>query len=201
MTGRNDTHAAPDRGSTPGGLAALEAAAREAGRRGAPPVERWNPDYCGDLDIRIAADGSWHYLGTPIGRQRLVRLFASVLRRDEDGRTYLVTPVEKIGITVDDAPFLAVEMAVEGEGKAQSVSFRTNVDDVVTVSADHPLRFVAEPGTGGIKPYVLVRGRLEALVTRALLYDLAELAVEAEGHGGPGIWSEGAFFPMRGAVA
>ncbi len=201
MTGGEDTSGVRDR--APGGLGALERMAREAGAKGAPPVEKWNPEYCGDLDIRIAQDGSWHYLGTPIGRQRLVRLFASVLRKDEDGRTYLVTPVEKIGISVDDAPFLAVEMAVDGQGRDQVVSFRTNVDDVVTAGPDHPLRFEEEPGTDGVKPYVLVRGRLEALVTRALLYDLAELAEEAESDGRRrlGIWSGGMFFPMHGSTA
>lgn len=199
MTGSDSETQPQDRSATSGGgLAALEKAAREAGSRGAPPVEKWNPDYCGDLDIRIARDGSWHYLGTPIGRQRLVRLFASVLRKDGDGRTYLVTPVEKIGIAVDDAPFLAVEMAVEGEARGRSVSFRTNVDDVVTAGPDHPLRFEEDAETGGVKPYVLVRGRLEALVTRALLYDLVELAEEAEAGGESrlGVWSGGVFFPM-----
>lgn len=203
MTGRDEISAEAESAGPSKGLAALEKSAREAGARGAPPVEKWNPDYCGDLDIRIASDGSWHYLGTPIGRQRLVRLFASVLRKDEDGGTYLVTPVEKIGITVDDAPFLAVEMAVEGAGESQEISFRTNVDDLVTAGPDHPLRFEDEPSTEGVKPYVLVRGRLEALVTRALLYDLVELAEEAEINGEKrlGVWSGGRFFPMSGGSA
>lgn len=178
------------------GIAALEAAARSASARGVSPVETWNPPYCGDLDIRIAADGTWFYLGTPIGRKPLVRLFSSVLRREGDGRHYLVTPVEKIGIQVDDAPFLAVEMAVEGESRDQRIALRTNTDDVVAVDAEHPLRFVREETTDGLKPYVLVRGRLEALVARSVTYDLVDLAVEERLESGRslGVWSDGQFF-------
>lgn len=184
--------------STAPNLAALEKMARAAGSGGVPPVERWNPEFCGDLDIRIARDGTWFYLGSPIGRRALVKLFSSVLRKDTDGRTYLVTPVEKIGITVDDAPFLAVEMAVDGDGPDQVISFRTHVDDVVTVDEDHPVRFEAEDETGGLKPYVLVRGRLEALVNRPVFHDLVDLGVDLDrGHGHEfGIWSSGVFFPM-----
>ena len=160
--------------SPTGALARLSAALGEAGGRGLPPVERWNPPDCGDIDMRIAADGTWHYLGSPIGRPALVKLFASVLRREPDGRHVLVTPVERVGITVEDAPFLAVEMAVEGEGDARSVAFRTNVDDLVPVDADHALTF-ARDGEGGLKPYLHVRRGLTALVTRALVYDLVEL--------------------------
>ncbi|WP_029029376.1 DUF1285 domain-containing protein [Salinarimonas rosea] len=156
----------------PDALSRLVAAAK--GGRGAPPVERWNPPYCGEIDMRIAADGTWFYQGTPIGRPALVKLFASVLRKDPE-RFVLVTPVERVGIVVEDAPFLAVEMAVEGAGEARRLAFRTNVDDVVTVGADHPLVF-ARDGHGGAKPYVKVRGELWALVTRALAYDLAEMA-------------------------
>lgn len=183
------------------GLAALEQAARSASGRGLPPVEKWNPTYCGDLDIRIAADGTWFYLGSPIGRKPLVKLFASVLRYDDDGRFYLVTPVEKIGIRVDDAPFLAVEMAVEGAGREQRIAFRTNVDDYVEVDADHPLRFAREAGTGGMKPYVTVRRRLEALVVRSVFYDLVELGVEeaVEGERMFGVWSAGQFFVIARA--
>ncbi len=135
---------------------------RKAGRRrksGNSPVERWNPDFCGDLDMEIKADGTWFYMGTPIGRKQLVRLFSTVLRKDEDGRTYLVTPVEKVGIRVEDAPFIAVEMEVSGEGEAQVLTFRTNVGDVVEAGAQHSLRFAVEPASGGLKPYILVRGR------------------------------------------
>jgi hypothetical protein len=180
------------------GLAELAAEIGSTEQRGLPPVHLWNPPFCGDLDMRIAADGTWFYMGTPIGRKRLVKLFSSVLRHDEDGKYYLVTPVEKIGITVDDAPFLAVQMAVDGSGGDQSISFRTNVDDLVQVGAGHPLRFEIEQGTGGLKPYVLVRGRLEALVNRAVFYDLVALGVEktVDGTAMFGVWSGGRFWPM-----
>ncbi|MCB1473011.1 MAG: DUF1285 domain-containing protein [Rhodobiaceae bacterium] len=182
---------------TPGALDQLIAQAKLAGGRGAAPVHLWNPDYCGEIDMRIAADGTWFYMGTPIGRKPLVKLFASVLRRDPE-RFVLVTPVERIGIAVDDAPFVAVEMVVEGEGRGQTIAFRTNVDDVVEVGAEHPLRFETDPVTGGLKPYVLVRGGLEALVNRAVFYDLVALGVENRGAEGAffGVWSAGAFFAM-----
>ncbi|MEW9614513.1 DUF1285 domain-containing protein [Shinella sp. S4-D37] len=158
------------------GLAALIArAGAETGGRGLPPVERWNPPFCGDIDMEIGADGTWFYLGTPIGRAPLVRLFSTVLRKDEDGRTYLVTPVEKVGIRVADAPFLAVEMNASGEGEAQKLTFRTNVGDVVEAGPDHPLRFVVKGENSELKPYLLVRGRLEALVSRAMMYELVAL--------------------------
>lgn len=184
-------------------LAGIEAAARRAAPRGPAPVHLWNPPFCGDLDMRIAADGTWFYLGTPIGRKPLVRLFASVLRRDEDGKTYLVTPVEKVGITVDDAPFVAVAMDVTGEGRDQIIAFRTNVDDRVTVDREHPLRFETEAGTGGLKPYVLVRGRLEALVGRAVFYDLVKLATHesVDGVSYFGVWSCGQFYAMSPSEA
>ncbi|HYI90284.1 MAG TPA: DUF1285 domain-containing protein [Beijerinckiaceae bacterium] len=155
-----------------GALDRLSAAVKGAGAK-TPPVERWNPPFCGDIDMRIAADGAWFYNGTPIGRPALVRLFASILRRDPE-RFVLVTPVERVGIAVEDAPFLAVEMAVAGDGLGRTIAFRTNVDDLVHVDAAHPLRFDKDEG-GGIKPYVLVRGGLWALVTRALTFDLVEL--------------------------
>jgi uncharacterized protein len=163
-------------------------------------VHLWNPPYCGDLDIRIKADGSWHYLGTPIGRPALVRLFASVLKREGE-RYFLVTPVEKIGITVDDAPFLAVAMEEDGAGTERALLFRTNVDDVVRCDGDHGLRFEPEVGTGGIKPYLHVRAGLWALVTRALFYDLVERGETRRiaGHDMFGIASAGEFFPMAPA--
>lgn len=160
------------------GLAALISRASEqtgAGNRGLPPVEKWNPPFCGDIDMEIRADGTWFYMGTPIGRAPLVRLFSTVLRRDEDGRTYLVTPVEKVGIRVADAPFLAVEMQVTQREANQVLTFRTNVGDVVEAGAEHPLRFTIAGGNRELKPYLLVRGRLEALVSRAVMYDLVEL--------------------------
>jgi hypothetical protein len=177
-----------------GNLATLEALLKAQSEKGLPPVERWQPPYCGDIGMRIRSDGTWLYQGSPIGRKPLVRLFSTVLRKDADGRHYLVTPVEKVDVTVDDAPFLAVEMAVSGAGAEQVLTFRTNVDDVVRCGPDHPLRFAVEPASGGLKPYLLVRGRLEALVTRAVYYDLVELAV-AEGESF-GVWSGGAFFVM-----
>jgi hypothetical protein len=175
-----------------GGLAALINA---QAAKGPALVEQWDPPYCGDIGLRIRSDGMWLYRDSPIARPALVKLFAGVLRKDADGRHYLVTPAEKIDVTVDDAPFLAVEMEVRGSGLEQNLIFRTNVDDIVTAGPEHPLRFVTEPHTGGLKPYLLVRGRLEALVTRALAYDLVELAVEAEGRG-LGLWSGGAFFAL-----
>ena len=162
------------------GLAALIERARDdrnAGKDGLPPVERWNPPYCGEIDMEIRRDGTWFYMGTPIGRAPLVRLFSTVLRRDADGRTYLVTPVEKVAIRVVDAPFVAVEMAIGQEEGLKTLSFRTNVGDVVKAGPDHPLRFsIGEDGQ--LKPYVYVRGRLEALVNRAVTYDLLALGQE-----------------------
>ena len=158
------------------GLAALiSRAAAETGGRGLPPVERWNPPFCGDIDMEIRADGTWFYMGTPIGRAPLVRLFSTVLRQDEDGKTYLVTPVERVGIRVVDAPFLAVEMNVTNEGEAQLLTFRTNVGDVVEVGPEHPLRFVIAGENNELKPYLLIRGRLEALMSRPVMYDLVAL--------------------------
>src|SRR6185312_9638033 len=145
------------------GLEALISRAARAGK-GLPPVERWDPPFCGDIDMEIRQDGTWFYMGTPIGRMPLVQLFSTVLRKDEDGETYLVTPVERVRIRVVDAPFVAVEVNVSGSGGDQAITFRTNVGDVVEVGPDNPLRFVDEAETGGLKPYVLVRGRLEALV-------------------------------------
>lgn len=170
--------------------------AAEGGKR-TPPVELWNPPYCGDIGLAIARDGTWSYRGSPIGRMPLVQLFASVLRRDEDGRHYLVTPVEKVDVAVEDAPFLAVEMEVVSAGREQTLILRTNLDDVVRVGSAHPLglRLAAN---GGLKPYVLVRGRLEALLTRALTYDLAELMV-SDDEGRLGLWSAGAFFTCDAA--
>ena len=165
--------------------------------KGLPPVHLWNPPFCGDIDMRIAADGTWFYMNSPIGRKPLMKLFASVLRHDEDGKYYLVTPVERCGIRVDDAPFMAIRMKVEGGGRGQVVTFETNADDEVTVGEGHALRFETEKGTGGLKPYVLVRARLEALVSRALFYDLvAAGTVEGEWFG---VWSSGLFFPMQRA--
>jgi uncharacterized protein len=170
---------------------------KEAGAagRGLPPVHLWNPPFCGDIDMRIAADGTWFYMNSPIGRKPLMKLFASVLRHDDDGRFYLVTPVEKCGIRVDDAPFVAIRMEVADRGPRQVIRFETNADDEVTVDDDHPLRFETERGTGGLKPYVRVRAALDALVSRALFYDLVAAGVtEGEWFG---VWSSGRFYPMQ----
>jgi uncharacterized protein len=166
----------------------------------APPVELWDPPFCGDLDMRIAADGTWFYLKTPIGRPALVRLFASVLKREGDDY-FLVTPVEKCGIHVDDAPFLAVELKVENGPAGQVLSFRTNVDDWVASGPRHELRFDLEAGTAGLKPYLHVRRDLWAKVRRALFFDLVDLGEEREidGRAMFGVSSMGAFFPMAPA--
>jgi hypothetical protein len=171
-----------------------EALGPDARRRGLPPVERWNPAYCGEIDMRIAADGTWHYMGTPINRPALVKLFSTVLRKDPE-RYVLVTPVERVGIEVEDVPFLAVEMAVEGAGKSRQIAFRTNVDDLVQIGPGHPLRF-EQDANGGIKPYVKVRGELWARVTRALALDLVAMGEEkdVEGVATFGVTASGMFF-------
>ncbi|WP_342105945.1 DUF1285 domain-containing protein [Methylobacterium sp. SI9] len=180
----------------------LSAALGDLPTRGPPPVERWNPPYCGAIDMRIAADGTWYHNGTPIRRPKLVRLFSSILRREPDGRIVLVTPVECVGITVEDAPFAAVEMAVDGSGQERRISFRTNVDDLVPVDADHTLRF-EEAEDGALKPYLHVRRGLWALVSRALTYDLVDLADEGTLDGEPwlGLWAGGLFHPIAPAAA
>lgn len=186
------------------GLAALIARASEQGGasdRGLPPVERWNPPFCGDLDMEIRADGTWFYMGTPIGRAPLVRLFSTVLRKDEDGRTYLVTPVEKVGIRVVDAPFLAVELQLSEREGAPVLTFRTNVGDVVEVGAQHPLRFEIAGAEGQLRPYLLVRGRLEALVSRPVMYELVAMGerIEIDGVDMFALRSAGQVFPVMRA--
>lgn len=156
------------------------------------------PELCGDIDIRIGRDGTWFYHGSPIGRKPLVKLFASVLQRDEDGDFYLVTPVEKARIQVDDAPFTAVEMTVSGAGQEQVLAFRTNVDEIVTAGPDRPIRVETDPETGEPSPYVLVRDGLEALIVRAVFYDLVNIGTETTVDGAAmlGVWSGGAFFSI-----
>ena len=188
-------------------LEGIAAAAREAAKagstaKGLPPVHLWNPPFCGDLDIRIATDGTWFYMGTPIGRPALVRLFSTILKR-EDGKHFLVTPVEKVGIRVDDAPFLAVEMVKEGNSQDPLyplLRFRTNVDDWVACDEAHRLRFEAA-ADGGLTPYLHVRADLWAKVTRALYYDLVDMGEERVVDGRPmfGVVSSGAFFAMADA--
>ena len=185
-----------------GGLEALTASLPREKGKGAPPVEQWNPPFCGDIDMRIATDGTWFYQKTPIGRPALVRLFASVLKREGDGY-FLVTPVEKVGIVVDDAPFLAVELKVEHDANGQALTFRTNVEDWVTAGRGHALRFDEDAATGGLKPYLHVRRDLWAKVTRALFYDLVELGEERDidGRAMFGVVSGGEFFAMAEASA
>src|ERR1700729_4122711 len=185
-------------------LEGLTAAAKNAANTGAagkglPPVHLWNPPFCGDLDMRIAADGTWYYMGTPIGRPALVRLFSTILKR-EDGKHFLVTPVEKVGIRVDDAPFLAVEMLKENGESGRLLRFRTNVDDWVSCDAAHRLRFEAA-ADGGLTPYLHCRADLWAKVTRAIYYDLVDIGEERVVDGQPmfGIASGGEFFAMADA--
>lgn len=176
-----------------------EIAAAVAAKR-LPPVEQWNPGHCGDIDIRIAADGTWFHAGSPIGRPAMVRLFSTILRREPDGGYVLVTPVEKMNIVVEDAPFIAVELTSGGEGEARTLAFRLNTDEVVIAGPDHPIRVETAPD-GSPRPYLHVRGKvgigLEALLNRPVFYELAELAL-AESPSGerPGLWSGGAFFAL-----
>ncbi|MBX4894289.1 DUF1285 domain-containing protein [Rhizobium bangladeshense] len=186
------------------GLAALisRASAENNGKkRGLPPVEQWNPPFCGDIDMEIRADGTWFYMGTPIGRPALVRLFSTVLRRDEDQKTYLVTPVEKVGIRVVDAPFIAVEMSVTVRKGRPVLTFRTNVGDVVEAGGEHRLRFATAGDNAELKPYLHVRGRLEALVSRAVMYELVALGeiLDVEGQAMFAIRSGGEVFPVMPA--
>lgn len=160
--------------------------------RGLPPVHLWNPPFCGDLDMRIARDGTWFYEGSPIGRAGLVKLFSSILKR-EDGKYFLVTPVEKVGITVEDAPFVAIDFDAVGEGIDQKLRFETHVEDRVLAGPDHPIRVERDPETGEPSPYVLVRSDLEALIDRKSFYRLVDLGVHHDGWFG--LWSCGAFFP------
>ena len=171
----------------------LASAARKAGKKGPPPVHLWNPPFCGDLDMRIARDGTWFYLGTPIGRHELVKLFSSIIRKDDDDY-FLVTPVEKVGITVDDAPFVAVDFNRDGDG----LVFETNVQDMVVAGPDHPIRVIRDPQTGEPSPYVLIRRNLEALIDRKSFYRLVELGEVAthEGEDWFGVRSQGEFFPI-----
>ncbi|MHA6493715.1 DUF1285 domain-containing protein [Pseudomonas borbori] len=166
-------------------------------KKGLPPVHLWNPEFCGHIDMRIARDGTWFYMGTPIGRKPMVKLFSTIIRRDGDDYV-LVTPVEKVGIKVDDAPFVAVELQVEGEGEAQLLRFITNVEDEVVAGTEHPLRVELDANTEEPAPYILVRSNLEALIHRNVFYQLVELAVprQIEGRSWLGVWSSGAFFPI-----
>ena len=173
-------------------IAASAHAAQKSGKS-LPPVHLWNPPFCGDLDIRIARNGMWYYLGTPIGRPELVRLFSTILRKDGDAY-FLVTPVEKVGITVEDAPFVAVDFEVTGQGAAQQLVFSTNVGDQAQAGPNHPIRVARDPDSGEPAPYILIRANLEALIDRKSFYRLVDLGCHHEGWFG--LWSGGQFFPM-----
>jgi hypothetical protein len=173
-------------------IAASARAAQKSGKS-LPPVHLWNPPFCGDLDIRIARNGIWYYLGTPIGRPELVRLFSTILRKDGDAY-FLVTPVEKVGIMVEDAPFVAVDFEVTGQGAAQQLVFSTNVGDQAQAGPNHPIRVARDPDSGEPAPYILIRANLEALIDRKSFYRLVDLGCHHEGWFG--LWSGGQFFPM-----
>lgn len=171
---------------------ALATAAKAAGKGGLPPVHLWNPPFCGDLDMRIARDGTWFYLGTPIGRFELVKLFSSILKL-QDGKYFLVTPVEKVGIQVDDAPFVAVDFNIDGDGGSQTLEFETHVGDRVIAGADTPIR-VSIDTAGEPSPYIMVRAGLEALIDRKSFYRLVDIGAHKDGWFG--VWSNCVFFPI-----
>jgi hypothetical protein len=171
----------------------LIASVKSAKTRGLPPVHLWNPPFCGDLDIRIARDGTWFYLGTPFGRLELVKLFSSILKL-EDGNYFLVTPVEKVGIKVDDAPFVAVDFNAKGTGPDQILTFETHVGDFAVAGPDHMIRVVRDPETGEPSPYIMIRAGLEALIDRKSFYRLVDIGKHHDGWFG--LWSSGQFFPI-----
>lgn len=187
MTGKG-----PGPAEVKGKISVPEAADQSPGRSNLPS--------CGDFDIRIATDGTWFYRGSPIGRKPLVKLFATVLRRDDAGDYWLVTPVERGRVAVDDAPFVAVEMSIQGRGKAQVLSFRTNLDLWIEAGPGHPIRITEAPESGEPRPYILVRDRLEALILRPVFYHMVDAAVEErhQGRSAVGVWSNGTFFPLGG---
>jgi len=184
----------PERVPPPSDIAGLTLAeiAQAAAERRLPPVAQWDPPHCGDSAMRIARDGTWFHQGEPIGRPAMVRLFASLLRREPDGRHVLVTPVEKLDIAVEDAPFVAIEAKSEGKGRDRHLAFRLNTDEPIIAGPDHALRMIDG------RPYLTVRAGLEAALARPVYYELAELALD-EGADPPGLWSNGVFFPLAGA--
>ncbi len=175
----------------------LATAAKAATKKGPPPVHLWNPPFCGDLDMRIARDGTWWYLGTPMGRKELVKLFSSIIRKDGDNY-FLVTPVEKVGITVDDAPFVAVDFEISGNGRDQILTFETHVGDHAVAGPDHQIRVVRDPTTGEPSPYILIRANLEALIDRKSFYRLVEAGCHEQHQRASwfGVWSDDVFFPI-----
>ncbi|WP_037313853.1 DUF1285 domain-containing protein [Ruegeria halocynthiae] len=175
---------------SPDGLATSVKAAKT---KGLPPVHLWNPPFCGDLNIKIAKDGTWSYLGSPINRFELVKLFSSILKKEE-GKFFLVTPVEKVGITVEDAPFVAVDFDIQGEGDAQTLTFTTHVGDTAIAGPDHPIRIVIDPETDEPSPYLLVRANLEARIDRKSFYRLVDIGTHHDDWFG--VWSGRQFFPL-----
>ncbi|MGC1487036.1 MAG: DUF1285 domain-containing protein [Albidovulum sp.] len=175
----------------------LASAAKAAGKKGPPPVHLWNPPFCGDLDMEIRRDGTWFYLGTPMGRMGLVKLFSSIIRKDGDDY-FLVTPVEKVGIRVVDAPFVATDFTATGAGRDQVLTFTTHVEDEAVAGPDHPIRVVRDPETGEPSPYVHIRANLEALIDRKTFYRIVDLCVHEDHEGAQwfGLWSSGQFFPI-----
>ena len=170
--------------------------ARAVAEKRLPPVDSWNPSHCGDSEMRIAADGTWFHQGSPIGRKAMVQLFSTILRREADGSYVLVTPAEKLDIIVDDAPFIAVEVKSEGQREDRKLAFRLNIDELVVAGPEHPIRFAQTDD--GPRPYIMVRGGMEALIVRSVYYELAGIALDEEGDP-PGLWSDGAFFAMAPA--
>ena len=162
-----------------------------------PPVEKWNPPFCGNLDIRIARDGTWFYLGTPIGRPELVKLFSSILKKEED-KYFLVTPVEKVGITVDDAPFVAVDFNQQNQGGSNVLVFETQVGDEIIAGPLNPIWISINQETKEPSPYILVRKNLEALIDRKSFYRLADIGshTKIENQNWFGVWSSNKFFPL-----
>ncbi len=197
MSDQSSTSASPPMTATDSTGRSLAEIIALAGTAKHPPVDLWHPTHCGDSEMRIAADGTWYHQGSPIGRKELVKLFSTILRREPDGSFVVVTPVEKLDIIVDDAPFIAVEAAISGAGTGRMLSFRLNTDDYVVAGPANPLRVeVADDGTP--RPYVRVRGALDALIVRSVFYELADLAL-AEAAEPPGLWSGGMFFPFARA--
>ena len=175
----------------------IASVARQLTKKGPPPVHLWDPPFCGDLDMRIARDGTWYYLGTPIGRFELVKLFSSIIRKDED-KYYLVTPAEKVGIKVDDAPFVAVDFVTIGKGSNQTLTFETQVGDKVQLNKENSLRVLIDKNSGEPKPYIHIRSGLEALIDRKSFYRLIEICSTNTNNKEEwfGLWSNKNFFPI-----
>jgi uncharacterized protein len=186
-----------DDSRTPPSAEGLTASLGEIAKKGPPPVHLWNPPYCGEMDMRIARDGTWFHEGTPIGRVAMVRMFSSILKREGD-RYFLVTPVEKVGIVVEDAPFLVVDFLAESTGQSQKLTFYTKTEDMALAGPENAIRVTRDPHTGEPAPYVHIRAGMEGLIDRKTFYRLVELGTQetVDGTGWFGVWSAGVFFPM-----